>query len=230
MDEHERILNEYNQIQQNRRLFSTLIMDWLRVMIPVGGGLFGLFSYFAQGPFASLCGSWLLPLLGWLFFAVPMFTWRIVVHHISRQITAMYPRILELKQRLGWSVDTVYYYNNLSAAGRQILDNYLAGLPNLPERQNYPLYRRACGQNRVDPHGLLLHVWEQQGYHSVGSRGHAPQDVAVYLVSIVALIIASMLAHTTDSYYAALYAISTLFFLGATCVFSMVIWHGRAWN
>jgi hypothetical protein len=232
MDGYETIRSEYNQLQQHRSLFSGLIADWLKVMIPVGGGLFGFFSWLGrwseQG--TSPPYFWFLPLLGWLFFAVAMFAWRIVAHHISRQITVLYPRMLELEQRLGWSVDTIYYYNNLSPGGRRILQGFLPQLPDQPERRNYRLYTQACGAAGVDPHGLLLHVWEQLGYQSVGSRGHAPQDVFVYITSVVSLVIALIIAYGLSACIPVLIAISITFFLIATSVFLLVICPRGWWN
>lgn len=234
MDGPDPVREEYNQIVQRRSLFSGLIMDWLKVMIPVGGGLFGFLSWLGYwlGQETSTSYFWLLPLLGWLFFATPMFAWRIVAHHISRQITVMYPRMLELERRLGWSVDTVYFYNNLSEDGRQIV---LRCLPDLrehdrPERRDYPRYEQLCRQMRLNPHDLLLRVWQNLGYQSVGSRGHAPQDMAVYVVSIVALAIGSILAWNLGVCPWALAIISGVFFAIVTLVFSLIVWPRRALN
>ena len=200
MDGYEQARDEYQQIQQLRSSWSGFIMGWLGVMVPIGGALFGFFSYLGQtGKVPSLPWSWLLPILGWLIFVILMFTWRIVVHHIDRQIVGMYPRMIELEQRLGWSVNTIYYYNNLSRAGRQILQRFLPHLDDLPERRNYLLYRQACERRGIDPHGLLLNAWEEEGYQSVGSRGHTVQDFAVFFVSIAALVIACFLARSPEN-------------------------------
>lgn len=175
MDANELIRDEYNQIQQRRQLFSGFIMDWLRVMVPVGGGLFGFFSWLGQRLAQDTSQSyfWLLPLFGWLLFAIAMITWRAVVHHIDRQIVAMYPRMLELEQRRGWFVDTIYYYNNLSRHAGRVLMGFVQLQDDQPERRNFRLYVNACRRSGQDPHDLLLRVWDQLGYRSVGSRGHA---------------------------------------------------------
>lgn len=189
------IMDEYKQIQQTRGMWSGFIMDWLKVMVPIGGAFFGLFSYLGQVTVKYLPCSWLLPLLGWLIFTTAILAWRIVVHHIIRQITAMYPRLLELEQRLGWTVHTIYYFNDLSNAGRKLVEERLRiQIGGLTERRNYLQYRDECLRQGKDPYQLLLDVWNDQGYQSVGSRGHAPQDVAVGLISLVTLAIACFLA------------------------------------
>ncbi|MBI4296062.1 MAG: hypothetical protein HY667_02965, partial [Chloroflexi bacterium] len=166
------------------------------------------------------------------------FTWRIVAHHIKRQIITMYPRVIELEHMLGWTVHTAYYYNNLSPDGREIINGALPELPPDPrERHNYFLFARECEINGRTPHGLLLEVWDEQGFGSVGSLGHAPQDVAVYLLSLVSLAIAWMfadkLASCTTAVYSPLWAaavVTLLLAVLATLFFWLIIWPGRAWN
>lgn len=236
MNGYEQTLGEYRQLHELRKLWSGFIMDWLKVMIPIGGALFGFFSWLSKASsFEDISWVSLLPILGWLIFVVPMFTWRIVAHHLTRQITAMYPRILELEQRLGWTVHTIYYLNNLSPVGwRRLPAKVRTGINDLGgrrERRNYRLYRQACQGIGVDPHGLLLHVWEQEGYESVGSRGHRVQDVAVGIVSIVALAIACSLAFGLEhSMWIAQLTLGGVFGIVVICVVYLLVWPRRTWN
>ena len=98
MEEHK---DEYKLIQELRELWSQAIMDWLRLMVPIGAVLFGLFSYIGYlDELRKLSLVWLLPILGWGIFVTVLVTWRIVVCHIDKQIVGMYPRMLELEQGL----------------------------------------------------------------------------------------------------------------------------------
>lgn len=188
---------EYQHIQELRKLWSGAIMDWVRVGIPVGGALFGFFSYlpYLQQIRDFHC-SWLLPLLGWLIFVIPMILWRVVAHHIDLQIVRMYPRMLELERELGWVTHATYYYNNLRRQARESLEDMLRIPRGILRNQNYQQYEQRC-RGRRKPISLLLDAWnsyDNQGHRSVTSRGHIPQDVAVSFVGVGALVFASLLA------------------------------------
>ena len=193
-------MDEYRHIQQLRELWSQGIMTWLRVMVPIGAGIFGLFAYIGQlGQIRTWPWAPLFPFFGWCIFAIFMITWRFVVHHIDRQIVGMYPRMIELEQHLRMATNTRYYFNNLSERGRAALANGLGiDVQELRRRDNRRLnYRRyermALGQGQ-DPYVLLLGVWDALGYDSVGDRGHRIQNTAVILVILLSLALAFLLA------------------------------------
>jgi len=197
-------MDEYEHIQGLRKTWSELIMDWLRIMIPVGAAFDGLFSYF--GKTNNLHHSWVFPIVGWLLFVIPLITWRVVVHYIDRQIVDLYPRMLELEQQMPpqkelpmqppWHTHATYYFNNLTQQARHFLLEHALGLPRDEALIiNYQQYRDICNSRGRDPHGLLLNIWDNSlGRHSVISRGHKIQDVAVGIICIVTFSIACILA------------------------------------
>lgn len=208
-------MNEHEHIQRLRDLWSRSIMGWLNAMVPLGGGLFGLFSYLGQGTSVSRSYSWLLPILGWLIFATVMITWRIAVRSIDQQIVAVYPRILELEQQLGWGTHAIYFYNNLSTRGRAELQRIVRqcgtdlnilrinlNVQGHRQRADYRQFAQAVtGWHR--PHDLLLEVWDRLGTRSVGDRGHGVQNIAVAIVYVVTGCLAFLLSWSLISSWCA---------------------------
>lgn len=106
-------MDEYEQLQRLRELWSRAIMTWSQVFIPLGAGIIALFV--TQLPnFASQ--GWSTPFLfvGWMLFTLCMVYWRWVVHHIDRQIVGMYLRMIELEKERKMETQTAYYYRNLN--------------------------------------------------------------------------------------------------------------------
>jgi hypothetical protein len=166
-------------------------------------------------------------------FVVPLFTWRIVARHISRQITVMYPRLLELERELKWEVDTVYILNNLSRWGWQELSEILKHTPapcGQPERRNYLQYKESCRNNGIDVYAPLLMVWNELGYESVGSRGHTVQDIMVAIVSVATLAISSFIAIQNYLCYPCVIIISSVLFIGVIIVLLNLIVPRCHWN
>jgi hypothetical protein len=190
---------EYQQIQELRKMWSGYIMDWMRIGVPVGGVIFGLFSYLGQ---INNNGYWFLPILGWIIFVIPMIMWRIMAHHIDRNIVEMYPRMLELEGQLEWEIHATYCYNNLRKSRlRKSLEDILkhegkfenSGLEHL----NYRQYKEICG-GRENAYKILLRVCDKYGHSSFTSRGHVPQDWAVVFIGLVTLILASFLTYSLN--------------------------------
>jgi len=188
-------MEEYKHIQELRRLWSQFIMDWMRIGVPVGGAFFGFFSYLGQVTFSGESYSWLLPILGWSLFIKPMIMWRVVTHHIDRQIVEMYPRMLELERRLRWVSNTTYFYNNLRGRSRRLLENRLGVENGWLNNRNYRQFRQECERRRRNPYNLLLDIWDERGHRSVTSRGHIPQDYAVVTIIAITLFIALILSN-----------------------------------
>lgn len=235
MNNLQQAMNEYKQLQEQRKLWSELIMKWLGVIIGAGGVFFIFFSYITWIPKFHYNHSDLicfLPYLGWLLFVVPLYTWRIVARHISRQLTVLYPRLLGLEQILGWEIDTIYIFNNLSNRGWGELERQLTNLnPNgRPERRNYLRYQRICQDINVDTHIPLLKVWMVLGYESVGSRGHAVQDIMVWIISVVTLVITSFLALQINLYCSSIIITSSALFLISAFIFANLICRWGQWN
>jgi hypothetical protein len=231
---------EYKQIYEHRKLWSGIIMDWLKLMIPIGGFLFAFFSYLSEinkvyNPCFYIC---VLPYLGWLLFVVPLFIWRIVARHIMRQITLLYPRLLQLEENLKWEIDTAYIYNNLSKNGLNELKTYLKskGYSNnndsdgLPERLNYAVYQNTCRGLNISVYKPLLHVWEKLGYNSVGSRGHIAQDIMVAIVSSATLLITICIALKYANCLIFTMILSLIFFTGIIVCTIKLVHRGCHWN
>jgi hypothetical protein len=180
-------LAEYEQIRNLRGLWSGAIMDWMKVGVPVGGALFGFFSFLSTTTLDNWKYSWLLPILGWLIFVIPMILWRVVAHHIDQQIVEMYPRMLELEEKLGWVTHATYYYHNLSCKGKKLVKQKLGSLPR--DYREYERTKKVGGSYQQ-----MLDIWDSLGLKSMGSRGHVPQDTAVGFTGIVTLAIACLIA------------------------------------
>ncbi|OGO06804.1 MAG: hypothetical protein A2Y92_03180 [Chloroflexi bacterium RBG_13_57_8] len=69
--EYNMALDEYKQIQELRKIWTGAIMDWMKVGIPVGGALFGFFSYLSSLDQIRESGFFWLPLLGCFIFITP---------------------------------------------------------------------------------------------------------------------------------------------------------------
>jgi hypothetical protein len=196
--EHNMALDEHRQIQELRKLWSGFIMDWMRVGIPVGGAIFGFFSYLASLEQVKEFGySWLLPLLGWLIFIIPTIMWRIMAHHIDRQIVEMYPRMLELERQLGWKIHATYFYDNLRVKKpKKFLEDTIKKELKVQDFElkhlSYRQYEEKSG-GRENAYEFLLKVWDKYGHRSETSRGHIPQDWAVAIIAIFTFILALLL-------------------------------------
>ena len=180
--EYQRLKDEYEHIEQIRKLRSQHIMDWMRIGMPVGGALFAFFAFLGQN------GCWSLTLLGWAIFNTPIITWRLVAHHIDKQIVSMYPRMLELDRQLNWVSNTTYYFNNLSDDARRYLENRLGVDEGWLNGRDYRQYVQQCRRPRRNPYRLLLDTWNNsQGRRSVGPRGHLEQDIAAGVLLFITL-------------------------------------------
>lgn len=192
-NEVEVVIGEYQEIHRLRELWSKAIMGWVRIGLPVGAGLFGFFSYMATSnhqPYLSMAG--------WVVFVTPMILWRVVVYcHIDRQIVGMYPRMLELEQKLKWETNSSYIYNNLSEQGKKSLAGKLNIVVAALEKMNFRQYAEAARKTTSTddaPYQLLLEVLSQFRRGAVSDRGHNLQNVAAIIIGIATLIFALFVA------------------------------------
>lgn len=202
MDEYDEYKDEYKQIQGLHELWSKAIMDWIRLMVPIGTVLFGFFSYIVIAQlenFRHLSSVWLFPLFGWGIFATVLIVWRLIVCHMDKQIVRMYPRMLELEQRLNWATHARYYYNNLSRHAREYLAQRLEQAID-PKKEDYRRYEEKAKEKGKDPYSLLLEVWDKYQYKSVTSRGHDIQNIAVIMVIVIAFGVVSVLSNLIISH------------------------------
>jgi len=198
-------MNEYKHVQELRQTWSGFIMDWLKIMVPVGAAFDGLFSYLGVRNTVDPNYFCVFPVVGWLLFVIPLITWRVVVHYIDRQIVGLYPRMLELEQQMPpqieppmpppWHTHAAYYFNNLTQQAKEFLLLKILALPK--DRAHalcYRQYRQICVEREENLHQLLLKVWDEYGYSSVISRGHKIQDLAVGFICFVSFSIAGILS------------------------------------
>jgi len=187
------LIDQYKHIEDLRKLHSQHMREWVRIGMPVGGALFGLFSFIS----IREDGCSLLPLLGWIIFITPMITWRAVAYHIDKQIVDMYPQMLELEKRLKWVANTTYYFNNLSGKAKTRLETELLCVKkNWLKGKHYQQYVEQCrrlSKNPDKPYKLLLDTWNQFGRGSVGSRGHCTLNIAVGVLFLTTLFIMILL-------------------------------------
>jgi hypothetical protein len=193
-------INEHHQIQEIRKMWSGAIMDWMKVGIPVGGAIFGLFSYLSSlGQFKESCSSW-LPLLGWVIFIIPIVIWRFMAHHIDRNIVDMYPRILELEHKLQWDIHAPYvYYNLRNRKPRKYLESIIKektkDQKSTLKDLSYKKYVEKS-KDRDNAYKSLLEVFDKYKDRSVTSRSHIPQDWAAGLICTISLAIALLLVNS----------------------------------
>jgi len=178
-------MNEYQEVQRLRELWSKAIMTWGQVFIPLGAAIIAFFSSQAA-PNGFSTGDFNILIIGWSVFAICMVYWRWVVHHIDEQIVELYPAFLRIERENNWDTNTRYYFNNLADRSRKHLRHDL-GLESWPK--NYDDFVEEVKPKRLDHYGFLLSVWREYGRHSVMDRGHKIQDIIVFATIVLFLIL-----------------------------------------
>jgi len=180
-------MDEYEQLQRLRELWSRAIMTWGQIFIPLGAAIIAFFV--SKLPdFANR--GWVTPFLfiGWALFTLCMAYWRWIVHQIDRQIVGMYPRMLELEKERKMETQTAYYYRNLSKKSLKHLANKLKFPFDELKNTDFREFKRKVAQKGDNPYDVLLDVWDKFLYDSVTSRGHSFQDWVVGILMVVFLI------------------------------------------
>jgi len=180
-------MDEYEQIQRLREIWSRTIMTWGQIFIPLGAAIIAFFAI--QLPqFIDRNWGFQFLLIGWFLFSICMFYWRWTVRHIDGQIVQLYPRMLELEKIQGMETQTSYYYNNLSKQARKELAEELKKLNiqvNEREKLSYRDFVRKVSRHKVQD--LLLAVWDKYETGSVKSRGHRCQNIILGVIDAVLL-------------------------------------------
>ena len=165
-------MDEFEQLQRLRELWSRSIETWGQIVIPLGAAIVAYFLTLA----ADHCWDPCLLFVGWVVLAFCLAFWRLNVRHIDRQIVGLYPAMLRLEQERRWETQTRYYFNNLRWESLLFLGQQL-GLTEQDTRArlegNYEYFRIEA---RGHHHSLLRWVWDTRGYESVGDRGHRWQN------------------------------------------------------
>lgn len=176
-------MDEYEQLHQLRELWSKAVMTWAQIFVPLGAAIIAFFVI--QLPdFADRGWAIHFLFIGWFLFFLCMVYWRLVAHHIDRQIVGMYPRMLELEKEKGMETQTAYYYRNLNKKSIKYLANKLGVKFNELKNRNFRQFKSKAAL-KGDPHDFVLDVWDKFLHKSVKSRGHMPQDVIVGILIVV---------------------------------------------
>jgi len=177
-------IKEYEQVQRLRDLWSRNIMTWGQVFVPLGAAIIAFFAL--QGGAGTGAPNFVLLMLGWGLFTICTVYWRWVVHHIDEQIVGLYPVMLRLESINNWDIHTRYFFNNLAKRSRDYLCHQL-GLEHWTN--DYDEFVEETRRQGRDQYGSLLSVWREYGYNSVSDRGHKIQDIAVFIVVVLLLIL-----------------------------------------
>ena len=177
-------MDEYEQVQRTREMWSRSIMIWGQVLIPLCAAIIAFFvSIAAAGGFDSSDFSFLI--VGWAVFSICMFYWRWVVHHIDKQIVGLYPIMLRMEKEKEWDIHMRYYFNNLTNVSRKYLRHAL-GLEQVP--RDYDDFVVEVKHGGKDQYGLLSAIWRQYGPYSV-DRGHRKQNSGVVILIVLFLVL-----------------------------------------
>lgn len=215
-------MDEYEQTQRLRELWSRAIMIWSQVMLPVAAGFIAVFVKFSYD-FSDEVQRFSTGLLVWFLFFLCMLYWRLVVNHIDDQIVGLYPSMLRLDRRSGWETQTRYYYTNLTDRSLLHLNERL----HLEQRErltrdDYDRYKEVANRRGLDHYELLLKVWQRTGVNGVTSRGHSIQDAIIFL--LVTSFLVAVLSFKFNLLCSVL--LSGLFFLAVMLFWS---WCRRRW-
>lgn len=211
---------EYEQIQRLRELWSKAIMTWGHIFVPLGAAIIGfLVSQLPKFECSGRGCSFLL--IGWCLFTGVMVYWRWVVRDIDNAIVSLYPRMLELEEKLGMELQASYYYQNLNEKAKKRLATYIGKDYDYLKDWDYRAFKdyiKKHEKNNSSPHSFLLKIWDEfvlkDDYfseklwinklwishitrpvnYSVTSRGHGPQNFVI-LVIIIAFFILIICGH-----------------------------------
>lgn len=191
-------MEEYEQTIKLRELWTRSIMIWGQVLIPLGAAIIAFFVYLtARDGFSSNDFSTLL--IGWFLFAICMFYWRWIVHHLDEQTIELYPVIIKLESEKKWETNTRYFYNHLSEKSKKRLTHELGmeSLPNIYDDFVDEVSKKSkvkkVSEKGADQYVLLRDCWRRYGIKAVSDRGHKPQDIAVDIIITLLLLLVLLL-------------------------------------
>ncbi len=177
-------MDEYEQVQRMREMWSRSTMIWGQVLIPLGAAIIAFFvSIASAGGFDGSDFSFLI--VGWAVFSICMFYWRWIVYHIDKQIVGLYPIMLRMEKERKWDIHMRYYFANLANVSRKYLRHAL-GLEQVP--RDYDDFVVEVKRGGKDEYGLLSAIWRQYGTYSV-DRGHRKQNSGVVILIVLFLVL-----------------------------------------
>lgn len=177
-------MDEYEQVQRVREMWSRSIMIWGQVLIPLGAAIIAFFvSIASTGGFDGSDFSFLI--IGWAVFSLCMFYWRWIVYNINKQIVGLYPIMLRIEKEKKWDIHLRYYFGNLSNISRKDLRHTL-GLEEMP--RDFDDFVAEVKHGGKDMYGLLSAIWSQYGTYSV-DIGHRKQNSGVVILIVLFLVL-----------------------------------------
>jgi hypothetical protein len=148
----ERLRLEYETIQKFRLHLSSGIYRWNQILFPLALTLLGLSLIYS-------IENWFY---GFLVSTLLLVFWKVICHYLDKEIVNLYPRIIELEEKLGFEFTSRYYQ-------RHIRDNMeLAAKEELPYKE------------------LIEHAKKKK---KISSRGHLIFDIFVASFIIVGIVI-----------------------------------------
>ncbi len=177
-------MDEYEQVQRIREMWSRSIMIWGQVLIPLGAAIVAFFvSIASTGGFDGSDFSFLI--VGWAVFSICMFYWRWIVNNINNQVVGLYPIMLRIEKEKKWDIHSRYYFGNLSNISRKYLRHAL-GLEQVP--RDFDDFVAEAKHGGKDVYGLLSAMWSQYGTYSV-DIGHRKQNSSVVILIVLFLVL-----------------------------------------
>ena len=165
VDHEANLRTEYECIHNTRFNITRIMIGWRNILI---GGAVALvpISAFASGKFGWWVGWW----IGWGFGLVLPLVWLHIDKRIDRDIVRLYPRLLELEQRLGMRFYSTYIIHNLNES-----------ISNARE------LKRDLLCNNVINYDLLMELVRKNPEDFVGTRGRLINRLIVVAYSVVGL-------------------------------------------
>lgn len=191
-------MDEYEQIQRLRELWTRSINNWGLIFVPLCAGIVGLFLIlFLDANTESV--KFIIGFTGLLLFFLCTFYWRYLVNNIDEQIVELYPSMLRLDRAKQWETQNRYFYNNLSRNARAFIRRRLQHAT--LSGHDYERFIEEANRRDVNHLDLLGEVWTTFGPNSVSSRGHQVQDLIIYILNIALLVAIGIYLYTSLSQF-----------------------------
>ena len=170
-------MDEYEQLQRLRELWSRAIMIWGQILIPLGAAIIAFFISQLPNVIDRGWGTAFL-IIGWVLSSFCLVFWRFMVLHIDKGIVKLYSRMLELEKENDMETQAAYYYRHLNTASINYLANRLGINCSELKNRDFRDFKRKIAQ-KGDPRDFLLEVWDRFLHKSVTIRGHWIPNLAV---------------------------------------------------
>lgn len=180
--------NEYKEIQRLRELWSNALIRWTQIFIPLSFAVVSIFltlfpTFINEG---GKIRYLVVLIIGGLLLIFFLYFWRQNCHRLDKEIAALYPRLLELEQSLGFELQSSYFFNHLSYPAKNVLASLIGKNCDELNEMDYRDFKESITNN---PQEKLLEVWKKYKHNSVTSRGHDSHDNFAIILSIAYFLI-----------------------------------------